>query len=92
MTSRHPTKVEQFAIEAKLNLILGAEVYDRVFQGFEVLEVVNGELRGCSPSEHRAAVIGVQFSAIAQTVLNQPVRRVNVPMRGMKHDEREQPA
>jgi hypothetical protein len=43
MTSRRPTKVEQFAIEAKLNLILGAEVYDRVFQGFEVLEVVNGE-------------------------------------------------
>lgn len=27
MTSRHP-KVEQFAIEAKLNLILGAEVYE----------------------------------------------------------------
>jgi len=59
MTSRHPTKVEQFAIEAKLNLILGAEVYDRVFQGFEVLEVANGELRGWSPSEHRAAVIDV---------------------------------
>jgi hypothetical protein len=96
MTSRHPTNVEQFAIEAKLNLILGAEVYDRVFQGFEVLEVVDGELRGWSPSEHRAAVIDVQFSAIlvwiAQTVLNQPVRRVNVLMRGMRHDEREQPA
>jgi hypothetical protein len=96
MTSRRSTKVEQFAIEAKLNLILGAEVYDRVFQDFEVLEAANGELRGCSPSEHRAAVIGVQFSAIvtwiAQTVLNQPVRRVNVLMRGMRHDEREQPA
>ena len=96
MTSRRPTKVEQFAIEAKLNLILGAEVYDRVFQGFEVLEVVNGELRGWCPSEHRAAVIDVQFSAIvawiAQTMLNQPVRRVNVLMRGMRHDEREQPA
>jgi len=96
MTSRRPTKVEQFAIEAKLNLILGAEVYDRVFQGFEVLEVVDGELRGWSPSEHRAAVIDVQFSAIlvwiAQTVLNQPVRRVNVLMRGMRYEEREQPA
>ena len=96
MTSRQPTKVEQFAIEAKLNLILGAEVYDAVFQGFEVLEVVDRELRGWSPSEHRAAVIDVQFSAIvawiARTVLNQPVRRVNVLMRGMRHDEREQPA
>ena len=79
MTSRHLTKVEQFAIEAKLNLILGAEVYDRVFQGFDVLEVANGELRGWSPSQHRAAVIDVQFSAIvawiARTVLNQPVQR-----------------
>lgn len=96
MTARQPANVEQFAIEAKLNLILGAEVYDAVFQGFEVLEGVDGELRGWSPSEHRAAVIEVQFSAIvawiARAVLNQPVRRVNILMRGMSHDEREQPA
>jgi len=91
MTSRRPTKVEQFAIEAKLNLILGAEVYDRVFQGFDVLEVANGELRGWSPSQHRAAVIDVQFSAIVAW-LPQPVRGVNGLMRGMSHDEREQPA
>ena len=44
MTSFHPTKVEQFAIEAKLNHFFGARVYDRVFPGFEVLEVVDDEL------------------------------------------------
>jgi hypothetical protein len=29
MTSRHPTKVEQFATEARLYLILGAECLTR---------------------------------------------------------------
>ena len=37
MTSFRPTEIGQLAIEAKLNLVLGAEAYDRVFPGFEVL-------------------------------------------------------
>ena len=50
MTSFRPTKIQQFAIEAKLNLMFGANVYDRIFLGFEVLEVVDGdcESRGAS--------------------------------------------
>ena len=95
MTSSCPTKIEQFAIEAKLNLVFGAKVYDRVFLGFEVLAVVDGELRAWSPSEHCAAVIDVQYSAevawIAQTVFNKPIRRVSVLVRGMSHDTSEQP-
>ena len=60
MASRHPTKVEQFAIEAKLNLILGAEVYDRVFQGFEVLEVANAAR--CSEGDHpRSSPAGTNY-------------------------------
>jgi hypothetical protein len=90
MTSFRPTKIEQLAIEAKLNFIFGAKVYDRVFLGFEVLEVVNDELRAWSPSEHRAAVIDIRYSGkvarVAQTVLNRPVRRVSVLLRGLKHD------
>ena len=96
MTSFRPTKIAQLAIEAKLNLVLGAEAYDRVFPGFEVLEVVDGELRAWAPSEHRAAVIDVRYSdtvaRIAQAVFNRPIRRVNVLLRGMKHDNWEQPA
>ncbi len=96
MSSFHPTKIAQLAIEAKLNLVLGAEAYDRVFPGFEVLEVVDGELRAWAPSEHRAAVIDVRYSAtvalIAQTVFNHPIRRVSVLLRGMKHGGCEQPA
>jgi hypothetical protein len=95
MTSFRPTKLEQLAIEAKLNRFFGAKVYDRVFLGFEVLEVVNDELRAWSPSEHCAAVIDLQYSAkvawVAQIVFNRPVRRVSVLARGMNHKSSEQP-
>ena len=91
-----PTEIEQQAIDAKLNRMFGARLYDRIFLGFEVLAVVDDELRGWSPSEHCAAVIDVHYSArvawIAQSVLNRPVRRVSVLMRGLKHDACKQPA
>jgi hypothetical protein len=96
MTSFRPTEIEQLAIEAKLNLMFGAKVYDRLFLGFEVLEVVDDELRAWAPSEYRAAVIDVRYSGkvawIAQTVFNRPIRRVSVLLRGMKHDTCAQPA
>jgi hypothetical protein len=96
MISFRPTQIEQLAIEAKLNLIFGAKVYDRIFLGFEILEVVNDELRAWSPSEYCAAVIDVQHSGkvgwIAQTVFNRPIRSVNVLLRGMKHESSRQPA
>jgi hypothetical protein len=96
MTSFRLTEIEQFAIDAKLNSFFGAKLYDRVFLGFEALEIVNDELRGWSPSEHCAAVIDVRYSAqvawVAQIVLNRPVRRVRVLVRGLRHDDCEQPA
>ena len=52
MTVFRPTETEQFAMEAKLNLFFGPNVYDRVFLGFEVLEVVDDVLRAWAPSEH----------------------------------------
>jgi hypothetical protein len=94
--SFRPNQIEQLAVEAKLNFIFGARVYDSLFLGFEVLELVKAELRAWSPSEHCAAVIEVQHSGkvawIAQSVFNRPVRRINVLLRGMKHDTGEQPA
>ena len=95
MTSFCPTRIQQFALEAKLNRFFGENVYDRVFLGFEVVEVVDDELRAWSPSEHCAAVIDLQYSAkvawIAQTVFNSPVRQVSVLVRGMSHNARQQP-
>ena len=96
MTSFRPTKIEQLAIQAKLNLIFGAKVYDSLFLGFEIMEVAKDELRAWAPSEHRAAVIEVRYSGtvarIAQTVFKRPIRQVTVLLRGMKHDVCEQPA
>jgi hypothetical protein len=96
MTLFRPTEIEQHAIDAKLNRMFGARLYDRIFLGFEVLAVVDGELRGWSPCEHCAAVIDVHYAArvawIAESVFNRPVRRVNVLMRGLKHDACKQPA
>jgi hypothetical protein len=96
MTTFRPTEIHQLAIQAKLNFALGARVYDDVFAGFEVLEIVDGELRGWATSEYRAAVIDIHFSAevarIAQTVLKRPVVRTSFLLRGLKHDTDEQPA
>lgn len=95
MTTFRPTEIHQLAIQAKLNFTLGARIYDDVFAGFEVLEVVEDELRGWATSEYRAAVIDIHFShevaRIAQAVTGRPVRRTSFVLRGLKHDTDEQP-
>jgi hypothetical protein len=95
MTTFRPTEIHQLAIQAKLNFALGARVYDDVFAGFEVLEIVGDELRGWATSEYRAAVIDIHFSAelarIAQAVTGRAVQRTSFLLRGMKHDTDEQP-
>ena len=96
MTTFRPTEIHQFAIQAKLNYALGARVYDDVFAGFEVKEIVGDELRGWATSEYRAAVIDIHFSAevarIAQAVTGWPVSRTSFVLRGLKHETEEQPA
>jgi hypothetical protein len=96
MSAFHPSEIHQFAIQAKLNFALGARVYDDIFAGFEVLEIVGDELRGWATSEYRAAAIDIHFSAelarITQAVTGQPVRRTSFVLRGLKHDTEAQPA
>ena len=96
MTTFRPSDIHQLAIQAKLNFALGARVYDDIFAGFEVLEIVGDELRGWATSEYGAAVIDIHFSdkvaRIAQAVTGQPVRRTSFVLRGLKHDTEEQPA
>ena len=60
--SFRPNETQQLAVEAKLNRIFGAQVYDGVFLSFEVLEIGTDELRAWSPSEYCAPVIEVQHS------------------------------
>jgi hypothetical protein len=96
MTTFRPTEIHQFAIQAKLNLALGARVYDDVFAGFELLEIVGDELRGWAASEFRAAAIDLHFSAelarITQAITGWPVSRTSFVLRGLKHETEEQPA
>src|SRR5256885_16129841 len=95
MISFRPTNIEQFALEAKLNRFFGAEIYDRLFLGFEIVEVVEDELRAWSPSEHCAAVIDIKHGAkvawIAQGAVRRPIRHVSGLVRGLSHNRREQP-
>jgi hypothetical protein len=97
IASFRPNEIEQLAVEAKAQPYLSSQVYDSIFLGFEVLEVikVKDELRAWSPPEYCAAVIEVQHSGkvawIAQSVFNRPVRRINVLLRGVKPDMGEQP-
>lgn len=96
MTTFRPTEIHQLAIQAKLNFALGARVYDDIFAGFEVREIIDDELRGWATSEYRAAVIDIHFSAevarIAQAVTGRPVRCTSFVLRGLRHDTEEQPA
>jgi hypothetical protein len=95
MTAFRPSEIEQFAIDAKLNLTFGAKLFDQIFLGFEIIEIANEELRAWAPSEHQAAVIEVRYSdtvaRIARAVFNRPIRRVRVLLRGLKHEGCEQP-
>jgi hypothetical protein len=96
MTTFRPSEIHQLAIQAKLNFAVGARIYDDVFAGFEVLDIVGEELRGWATSEYRAAVIDIHFSAelarIAEAVTGRPVRRTSFVLRGLKHETDEQPA
>jgi hypothetical protein len=95
MISFHPSKIQQLAFEAKLNRFFGAETYDRLFLGFEIVEIAGAELRAWSPSEHGAAVIdlrhGAKIAWIAESVFDRPIRQVSVLVTGLSHNGREQP-
>jgi hypothetical protein len=96
MTTFRPTEIHQLAIQAKLNFALGARVYDDVFAGFEILEIVGDELRGWATSEYRAAAIDIHYSAelarVVRAVTGWPVQRTSFLLRGLKHDTEAQPA
>jgi hypothetical protein len=85
MTVFRPTETEQFAIEAKRNLIFGAEIYDSLFLGFEVLQVVDDERRAWAPSEHCAAVIDVRYSGMVAWIGSPSVVSIRHGLSGSRH-------
>ena len=80
---------EQYAIEARLNLTLGAVDYDSVFLGFSVEELANdGILHVCARNEWCAGLIEARYSyelaIAAEAELRKPVSFVNVLPRELR--------
>jgi hypothetical protein len=77
-----PTSIENLAIQARLNFILGARDYDRFFIGFECGHIKDKTAHVFARSEYNADQIGSRYSthvAIAlESVLKRPIKRVNV--------------
>jgi hypothetical protein len=82
-----PSKVQQHAIEAKLNFALGAETYDRLFLGFVCGGVQNEIVDVFVQNEDTAAIVGTEYSwhvaVVVESVLKKPVKRVNVLPRNL---------
>jgi hypothetical protein len=81
MSELHPTRHEHHAIEAKLNMLLGASVYDKLFIGFEVISVRRGILNVHVSSDSVDLIQQKYFLHIAivvESVLKRAVKSVTL--------------
>jgi hypothetical protein len=87
MTFR-PTEVQQLAIQAKLNMRVGSQVYDGVFAGMQIAGVLQGVMQVLVRSEYCANVIEKNYlgtlAVIAESVLKKPVKSVTVVPRNVR--------
>jgi hypothetical protein len=83
-----PTEIQQFAIQAKLNMRLGPEVFDAVFLGTEIAGLSNGEMRVLARSEHCAHAIENNYlgtlAVIVESVLKRPVKFATVASKSVR--------
>ena len=81
MSRSKPQKVQQQAIQARLNYFLGADEYDRLFVGFEILyienEVLTMSVRPACTSEVQEKY-SWHVAIVAEALLKQAIRKVNV--------------
>jgi hypothetical protein len=77
-----PARDEQLAIQAKLNMLLGAEVYDALFLGFECGVIFEDVVHVYVPKANAAVAIGFsyppQIAAAVGSVVRLPIRHVHV--------------
>ena len=74
-------KVQQQAIQARLNYFLGAEEYDRLFVAFEILRIENevltlGVLPACTSEVQDR--YSWHIAIVVESILKQAIRKVNV--------------
>ena len=76
------SEAENYAVQAKLNLMLGAKEYDSLFLGFECGEFIEDVVHVYTRSEYQAVRIEKRYKpqvAIAvESIIRRPVKRVNV--------------
>jgi len=82
-----PTPVEQLAIQARLNFMLGPREYDRLF-----IDFVCGEIRGMSArSEYSANQIALHYAAhiaiAIESIVKRPIRSVKVLPRNYSNSQ-----
>jgi len=81
-----PTRIQQFAMQAKLNMYLGASAFDRIFMGAEFTEAKNGILYIRVRSEYHASQLTREhvnvLAAVAEDILGERVAFVDVLPRG----------
>jgi hypothetical protein len=77
-----PTEAQQFAVQAKLNMALGKEVFDRLFLGMEIDGVSRGVMKIRVRSEPCALDIQTNhagtIAVVAENVLREPIKSVLV--------------
>jgi hypothetical protein len=79
MNQFQPTRLQQQAIEAKLNYFLGAEEYDRLFRGFEVLRFDRNSLTVCvEGADDVQRKYSWHIAIVAEVVLKRAIHFVNV--------------
>jgi hypothetical protein len=79
MNQFQPTKLQQQAIEAKLNYFLGAEEYGRLFTGFEVLQFDRNILTVCvEGADDVQRKYSWHIALVAEAVLKRAIHFVNV--------------
>jgi predicted RNase H-like nuclease (RuvC/YqgF family) len=69
------TENEDFAIQAKLNFMLGAKTYDTYLQGFRCAELSGGVVIAYASSEYMAGVISAKYSTQIAVAVESVVRQ-----------------
>jgi hypothetical protein len=77
-----PTTHQQLAIQARLNMLLGAKIYDELFLGFECGAVFEDIAHVYVDNERMAAQIeenyGWHVSVAIESILKLPIKAVQV--------------
>ena len=79
MSEFKPTLHEHLAIEARLNMLLGAAIYDRLLIGFRVVSVKDGVLLVLVDPENLAAInqeYPMHLAIVVESVLRRAVKSV----------------